>query len=235
MPNIIECKQGSPEWRALRTGRITGSKLMDVMAFSSQKGKEHAELKKRADYRADIVAERLTGLAEDEGYVSPEMKWGVEHELEARFAYETVCDDLVIPVGFAIHPEMDFTGASPDALIGEGGILEIKCAKSTTHLGYLKAGVVPEEYRAQMTWEMVCCERTWGDFASYDPRMLDKDLRLFVVRYELDRDLARKIEAAVWVFNQEVEADIKSLKDRRWGISSGRKLDDQLRASLAVV
>lgn len=228
MPNIYEMEQGSPEWHAIRCGRITGSRLMDVMAFSSQKGKEHVELKKRADYREDLAAERLTGKTEDEGFVSSEMRWGREHESEARAAYELSADELVIPVGFAVHPALEFAGASPDSLVGEEGILEIKCPKTTTHLRYLKAGVVPEEYRAQMTWEMVCCERTWGDFVSYDPRMLDEELRVFKVRYHLDLVLARQIENAVRQFNDEVEEEIRCVR-------APRNLTDRLRASIALV
>lgn len=222
MPKFIDCEQGGAEWFAARCGRITGSRLMDVMAYL----KSGAPAQKRQDYILEIAAERLTGLTKDR-YKSPAMQWGTDHESEARCAYEMAADDLVVPVGFAVHPELDFTGASPDGIIGEQGILEIKCPETTTHLQYIRDGVVPEEYRAQMTWEMVCCEREWGDFVSYDPRMLDEDLRLFVVRYPLDCALARKIEAEVWKFNQEVNETIASLR-------KPRALNDQLRGSIAL-
>lgn len=208
MAKLIDCDQGSAEWFQARCGRITGSRLTDVMAYlKSGKG----EMKCRADYRMDLVAERLTGLTEDQ-FCSREMKWGTSHEEDARVAYEMAMDTLVQPVGFAVHPTMDYSGASADSLLEADGILEIKCPKTTTHLAYRMAGVVPEEYQPQMLWEMVCCECEWGHFVSYDPR-LPADLRLFVVRFDYDEKRVAAMEAEVRKFNDEINDVIEKLRN----------------------
>ena len=218
MPKIIDCEQGSAEWLQARCGRITASRLSDVTAYlKSGKG----EMKARADYRMDLVAERLTGLTEPY-YVSPEMKWGTKHEPMARALYEVATGAEVDQIGFALHPVYDFAGASPDALVGSDGGLEIKCPKTTTHLAYMMAGEVPEEYRPQMYWNMVCCERLWWDFVSYCPKdpidderlMLPDHLRLFVKRLYADQDKFSEIEEAATATIEEAVALVKKLSSR---------------------
>jgi len=209
MPKFIDCTQGSAEWLQARVGRITGSRMSDVMAYlKSGKG----EMACRRDYRMDLMAERLTGSAEKK-VVTAEMQWGIDHELEAKGAYEVAMDCLIQTVGFAVHPSMDYSGASPDGLLDADGILEVKCPKTTTHLSYLMAGTVPEDYQPQMLWEMACCERTWGHFVSYDPR-LPEDMRLLIIRFDLDGKRVAAMEDEVGKFNLEIEAALESLKTR---------------------
>jgi len=211
MPKLVDCDQGSAEWLQARCGRITASRLTDVMAYlKSGKG----EMKARADYRMDLVAERLTGLTEPY-YVSPEMKWGTKHELMARALYEVATGADVEQIGFAIHPSHDFAGASPDGLVDADGGLEIKCPKTTTHLAYMMAGVVPEDYIPQMMWNMVCCEREWWDFVSYDPRLEDAGMHLFCVRLAYDQKIIDGMAAEVRKFNDEVNAVIDGLQKGR--------------------
>jgi hypothetical protein len=157
----------------------------------------------RRDYRAQLIAERLTGRAEDH-YVSKEMKFGTEQEPFARTAYEIKTENIVDQVGFIFHQRLDFTGASPDGLIGQDGGLELKCPKTTTHLAYMMAGTVPKEYQYQMLWNMACAEREWWDFASYDPRMPEK-LRIFIVRMPRDEARIVEIEREVLKLNSEVQ------------------------------
>jgi hypothetical protein len=173
--------------------------MCDVMATLKRGG----EAASRRDYRAELIAERLTGGAEDH-YVSKEMKFGTEQEPFARTAYEIVTENIVDQVGFIFHPRLDFAGASPDGLIGEDGGLELKCPKTTTHLAYMIAGTVPKEYQDQMLWNMACAEREWWDFASYDPRMPEK-LRIFIVRMPRDEARIDEIEREALRLNSEIQ------------------------------
>jgi putative phage-type endonuclease len=196
---IVDREQNSAEWIWARTGRITASRVCDMMATLKRGG----EAACRRDYRAQLIAERLTGRAEDH-YVSKEMKFGAEQEPFARTAYEIKTENTVDQVGFVFHPRLDFTGASPDGLIGDDGGLELKCPKTATHLAYMMAGTVPEDYQYQMLWNMACAERKWWDFASYDPRMPEK-LRIFIVRMPRDEARIDEIEREVLKLNSEVQ------------------------------
>jgi hypothetical protein len=132
------------------------------------------------------------------------MKFGTEQEPFARTAYEIKTENIVDQVGFIFHQRLDFTGSSPDGLIGQDGGLELKCPKTTTHLAYMMAGTVPEGYQYQMLWNMACAEREWWDFASYDPRMPEK-LRIFIVRMPRDEARIVEIEREVLKLNSEIQ------------------------------
>ena len=213
---FVDVEQGDPAWLKLRCGLITGSRISDVLAYKKTvKAGVQEEMAIRANYRMDLVAGRLTGLSPSK-FVNSSMQWGTDHEPEARAIYELAQDVMVDRIGFAIHPTLDFSGASPDGLMGDG-ILEIKCPETTTHLRWMLEGVVPEEHRPQMTWEMVCCEATWGHFVSYDPR-LPEELRMFVVEYKLDAEFADLIEREVIKFNAEIEATIAKLREAASGL-----------------
>jgi putative phage-type endonuclease len=203
---VIKCKQGTAEWLNARRGKITASRIADVMDFL-KKGGEGAS---RRNYRIELMAERLTGRSEDH-YVTPEMAWGSEYESRARAAYEVSAGVMVDQVGFVLHPIFDYAGASPDSLVGEDGGLEIKCPKTSTHLKWMMAGEVPEEHQGQMYWNMLCCEREWWDFVSYDPR-LPRGLQIFTKRLERDEARINQIEEAVVAFNGEVEDALKPLQ-----------------------
>jgi putative phage-type endonuclease len=205
---IIDFPQGSAEWLASRAGRVTASRISDVLAKV-----KNGEAAVRRDYRAQIVAEILTGKPQESGYMNDEMRWGVEQEPFARAAYEVATDTLVDQVGLVLHPEIDRAAASPDGLAGEG-LLEIKCPKTATHLEYLLAGAVPEKYTLQMLWQMACTERQWCDFVSFDPR-LPQDLQLFKVRLGRDDMAIRRIETEVRQFLAEVDEVIEKLNQRK--------------------
>jgi putative phage-type endonuclease len=196
---LVDCEQNSAEWISARRGRITASRMCDTMARLKRGG----EAARRRDYRAELIAERLTGRPEGH-YVSKEMQFGTEQEPFARTAYEIKTQNTVDQVGFIFHPRLDFTGASPDGLIEQDGGLELKCPKTTTHLAYMMAGTVPEEYQDQILWNMACAEREWWDFASYDPRLPEK-IRLFIVRMPRDEARIGEIEREVLKLNSEVE------------------------------
>jgi predicted phage-related endonuclease len=196
---FVDCEQNRAEWIWARTGRVTASRVGDMMATLKRGG----EAASRRDYRAELIAERLTGRAQDH-YVSKEMQFGTEQEPFGRTAYEIKTENTVDQVGFIFHPWLDFTGASPDGLIGQDGGLELKCPKTTSHLAYMMAGTVPKEYQDQMLWNMACAERGWWDFVSYDSRLPEK-LKLFIVRMERDEERIVEIEQEILKLNFEIE------------------------------
>jgi putative phage-type endonuclease len=206
---IIDFPQGSAEWLSSRAGKVTASKIADVMATGKS-----GEAADRKNYRAQIVAEILTGKPQDSVFMNDAMKWGVENEPFARAAYEVATETMVDQVGLVLHPNMDRAAASPDGLVGKVGLVEIKCPNTATHIEYLLSGQVPSKYRYQMLWQMACTERQGCDFTSFDPR-LRQDLQLFVVRLIRDDDAIAAIEAEVTKFLSEVDETIQRLTERK--------------------
>lgn len=203
--------QGSEAWFNARRGFVGASMINDVMATTKSGG----EAATRRNLRAKIVAERLTGQSAD-SFSSAAMQWGVEHEPIARALYEVSRGIDVEQVGFILHPEIKMTGASPDGLVEDKGLIEIKCPNTSTHIDYLLGGVAPSEYRNQMLWQMECTNREWCDFASYDPRMPD-DMQLFVVRYIRDDEKLKELRAGVIKFLEEVDEVLFKLQEYRKG------------------
>lgn len=201
-----EITQGTPEWFTLRLGKVTASKVADVMS----KGKGGAESAGVRNYRAALVCERLTGQRE-ETYTNGAMQRGTDLEPLARECYEFLTGNTVDQVAFVDHPTIPMSGASPDGLIGEDGLTEIKCPNSATHIDYLLNGVPPLTYVPQMAWQMACTGRKWCDFVSYDPR-LPEELQLFVVRLHRDDAMIAEMEQAVIAFNASVDRMIADLK-----------------------
>jgi len=195
--------QGTDKWKAIRCGRVTASKIGDAKA-----GKDTQRYR---DYLTQLVLETLTGKPVEEGFTSKSMEWGTENEPFARIAYEMKTGNMVEQVGFIIHPEIERSGASPDGLIDEDGMVEIKCPKSSTHLDTIITGKIPSEYQYQMLWQMECSGRKWVDFVSYDPRC-PENLKLFVKRFERDEDTIEKIKKSVKDILKEVDDMILKLK-----------------------
>jgi putative phage-type endonuclease len=201
-----DVEQGSPEWFAIRRGKVTASKIIDVMA----KGKGSAESAGIRNYRAQLVVERITDTVE-ESYCNAAMQRGTELEPMARECYEFLKSVSVEQVAFVDHPSIALSGASPDGCISDDGLLEIKCPTTATHIEYLLGGKPPAQYIPQMQWQLACTGRKYCDFASYDPR-LSEDLQLFVVRLHRDDALIASMEAAVIAFQESVEQMISDLK-----------------------
>lgn len=205
---IIQCEQGTPEWRAARAGRVTGSRAADFLA----KGKGGAESAGRRNLRATLVTEILTGLPEEEGYVSDDMKRGSALEPMARMAYEERTGNLVRQTGFLSVNGMR-VGCSLDGDVDEfEGITEFKCPKTATHIAYLIGGVVPSEHVSQITHGLLVSGAKWCDFVSYDDR-LPKPLRLFVVRVMRDEAAIAAYRAELDKFLVEVEALLIRLEE----------------------
>ena len=197
-------EQRSPEWFAARLGKVTASRIADVMATV-----KNGEAAGRKNYRAELVVERLTQQA-PESYTNAAMQWGVDQEDPARECYEFLHDCTVEQVGLIDHPTIPMSAASPDGLVGDDGMIEIKCPNTATHLEYLTTGTVPNKYLLQMQWQMACCNRKWNDFVSYDPR-LPGNLQMFRVRVVRDDELITCIETAVKLFLSEVDEMVEKL------------------------
>ena len=200
-------EQRSQEWFLARKGKVTASKIADVMA----KGRNGAESATRAKYLDQLVTERLTRYIQ-EGYTNEAMQRGTELEPIARAAYCFNTGFDVVELGFVNHPVYFHSGASPDGLVGEDGLVEIKCPNSNTHIEYILAGKPPAKYIPQMAWQMACTGRKWVDFVSYDDRLEDESKHLFIVRYERDDEYIAEIEEAVKQFLLEVEAKVAKFK-----------------------
>jgi len=196
--------QGSPEWFAQRLGKVTASRLADVMAKVKA-----GEAAGRANYRAELVAERLTGK-QQEGFTNAAMKWGTECEPLARAAYEAEFGLLVVETGMVSHPTIAMSGASPDGLVSIDGLLEIKCPETKSHIDTVLSGEAPAKYIPQVQWQMACTGRAWCDFVSFDPR-LPANVQMFVRRVLRDDDLIQAYEAEVRKFLAEVDSVVDRL------------------------
>jgi putative phage-type endonuclease len=185
-------------WVAARLGKVTASRVADVMAMTKKGPSE-----RRSHYLAELIAERLTGLPKDQPLTGA-MLWGLETEPHARNAYEAATETAVAETGFVRHPEIFMAGCSPDGLVGLDGLIEIKCPQSLTHVETLIAGAVPERHRAQIQWQLACTGRQWCDFVSFDPRMSGKP-RLFIDRVPRDDAAIAAMEEQVSLFLAELE------------------------------
>lgn len=202
--NVVDFPQGSAEWLAARAGKVTASRIADVLAKIKT-----GEAAARRDYRAQLVAEILTGRPQEDGFQNAEMIWGTEQEPLARSAYELSRGVLVDMVGFVLHPTIERAGASPDGVVDDG-LVEIKCPKTATHIQYLLADEVPAKYEPQMAWQMACTGAAWVDFVSFDPRLPEKS-QLFVKRLLRDQKRIAEMEAEAKVFLQDVDAIVRRL------------------------
>lgn len=201
---MTEIVQGSPEWFAIRCGKVTASRVADVVA-RTKSGLSAS----RANYMAELIAERLTGQPA-ERFSNAAMAWGTEKEPEARSAYEFYRSETVKEIGFVLHPSIDQSGASPDGLVGTDGLVEIKAPNTSTHLDTLLGQMVPAKYVNQMQWQMACTGRQWVDFVSYDPR-LPEAMRLFIKRMPRDDKRIHELETEVAAFLLEIAVKLSQL------------------------
>lgn len=196
--------QRTPEWFSARAGKVTASCIYKVMA-KLKDGKPSAD---RTNYHAQLVAERLTGVTA-ESFSNAAMQWGTDTEPQARAMYVLEVEP-VVEVGFIDHPYLSMAGASPDGLVGDKGLVEIKCPNTATHIATLTGAPIDRKYLLQMQWQMACTETEWCDFASFDPR-LPVEMQLHVRRVERDDVLLAEIETEVAAFLSEVAATVDQL------------------------
>jgi putative phage-type endonuclease len=199
---VIE--QGSPEWFAQRLGKATASRIADILA-KTKSGPSAS----RQNYLAELVAERLTGAA-GEFFTNAAMQRGTDLEPLARDAYSFESGNAVEQISFVDHPTVDMSGASPDGLIGNDGLVEIKCPGTAKHIATLTGASIDGKYITQMQWQMACTGRDWCDFVSYDPR-LPIEMQLATRRVFRDAAAIADMEHEVFAFLSEVSATVETL------------------------
>jgi hypothetical protein len=193
--------QGTDGWKLDRAGHVTASQIANVRMKPKKDGSECVG---RRNYKAQIVAEILSGKPCESSFFSPDMQRGQELEQYARAAYEVREGVLVREVGFIKHPTIERAGCSPDGLVGDDGLVEIKAPKTAIHIEYLLADEVPADYRPQLIWQLAATRREWVDFISYNEE-LPPHLQLFVKRFQAERDIIEDFEKDVRQFLSEVD------------------------------
>ena len=200
-------EQRSEEWFALRRGKVTASRVADVVA-KTKTGWGAS----RANYMAELIAERLTGNTA-ESYTNAAMQWGIDTEPQARSAYQFYTDAIIEQIEFIDHPRIAMSGASPDGLIGTDGMVEVKCPNTATHIDTLLGQEIPGKYITQMQWQMACAGRAWCDFVSYDPR-LPESMRLLRLRVSRNDALIASLEKDVTEFLSDLDRRVQALQTR---------------------
>lgn len=202
---MLDVEQNSEEWRQARCGSLGASGITEALAGGTGASRENI--------KARLIAERLTGSV-SESFTNASMQWGHEQEDNAANAYSFLSGNPTEKCGLYRHPVLNGTHASPDRLVGDDGLIEIKCPNTATHIEYLKSQKVPAKYVKQIQWQLACTGRQWCDFVSYDPR-LPEDLQTFVKRVDRDNEQIAKLETEVSKFLDEIQADIEALNNLR--------------------
>ena len=185
--------QYSEEWWEARRGLPTSSQFSRIVKSNGDPSTQ------RKAYLYECAAVRITGIYK-ESFTSAAMQEGHDREELSRWIYAMDRECIVDEVGFCIS-DCGRWGASPDGLIGEDGLLELKNPSAHTHVGYLLDGKLPTDYVQQVQGELFVTEREWADFCSYSPK-----LPLFIVRVNPDAEFLRKLEAALVEFCEELDA-----------------------------
>lgn len=199
--------QRTTEWFAQRLGKVTASRIADLMARTKT-----GYSTSRENYMAQLICERLTGVPQD-SYSNAAMQWGTDQEPFARAAYEAHAGVLVEECGFILHPTIDDAGASPDGLVGDDGLVEIKCPNTATMLDFILTESVPDKYQKQMQFQLACTGRSWCDFVMFDPR-LPEGGQLRIKRIERDSVFIGQIETEVAAFLKEALIKTEAIKEK---------------------
>ena len=197
--------QGSQEWFDARLGKVTASRLADVLSVVKS-----GESASRKNYRVELICERLSGL-KTESYTNIHMERGNELEPLARASYEAEKNVFVVETGFVNHPTIAMSGASPDGLVWDDGLIEIKCPTVANHLDTYLSKKIPSKYYPQVQWQIACTNRKWCDFVSYCPA-IGNNLSLFITRVNRDDKFIANAEKEVIKFLNEVEVLYQQLK-----------------------
>jgi putative phage-type endonuclease len=200
-------QQGTPEWHQLRLGKVTASRVADILA-KTKTGPSAS----RNNYLIELALQRATKTIQ-ESYTNSAMEWGVQTEPQARVAYEVATGNFVDQVAFIDHPTIVGFGCSPDGLVGSDSLIEIKCPNSPTHWEYFKSEEPPQKYVIQMQAQMAVTGRKWCDFVSFDPRMPERS-QLLIVCVERDDEFIANMEEEIKKFLSEVEAEVNLMEKR---------------------
>jgi len=193
---IINCEQGTPEWFAARCGVPSASNFDKIITTKGEPSKQ------RTKYLYQLVGERLCGKPE-ESYINGAMERGKVLEDEARKLYMFITGAEVQQVGFCLS---DGYGSSPDGLVGEDGIIEIKCPLMSTHVGYLLNNKLPTDYYQQTQGNLLVTGREWLDFISYYP-----GIKPLIIRVTPDKNFQKALKAELEIFCKELDATFKKL------------------------
>jgi hypothetical protein len=215
---VVDVVQGTPEWLQARCAKLTGTAAADMLATVKKKGEEAAA---RRDLRLRLVVERLTQRPQENGYVSPDMQWGLDHEADARRAYEVQSGEVVNVIGFLEHPSLP-VGCSLDGAVNGGtGIIEIKCPRSAQHLRAIRSSTLLPEYQPQVFHNLWVSEARWADFISFDPRF-PPPLQLVVVRVTMTPAERAAYELIVRQFLAEVDSEFAAVEALLHAKAGGR-------------
>ena len=202
-----QIQQGTAEWHQLRLGKVTASRVADILA-KTKTGPSAS----RNNYLIELALQRVTKTIE-ESYTNAAMEWGTQTEPQARVAYEVKTGNFVDQVAFIDHPTITGFGCSPDGIVDLDGLIEIKCPNSATHWSYIKANEPPNKYFIQMQAQMAVTGAKWCDFVSFDPRMPERS-QLLVVRVMRDPEYILYMEAEIVQFLKEVEKEVQLMEKR---------------------
>jgi putative phage-type endonuclease len=204
---IEAVQQGTEAWHQLRMGKVTASRVADLLA-KTKTGPSAS----RGNYLIELALQRVTKTIE-ESYTNAAMEWGTQTEPQARVAYEVKTGNFVDQVAFIDHPTIAGFGCSPDGIVDVDGLIEIKCPNSATHWSYIKANEPPNKYFIQMQAQMAVTGAKWCDFVSFDPRMPERS-QLLVVRVMRDPEYILTMEAEIIQFLKEVDKEVQLMEKR---------------------
>lgn len=198
--------QGSLGWFEDRLGRVTASRVKDVV-WRDRYGRPY---KAYETYMNELIAERITGKSKR--FTSGPIEWGKNYEDEAAEQYEDLTGEDILTNGFIKIEDME-AGASPDRLVGDDGTVEIKCPNTDTHVRYVLEGKVPNIYYDQIQWQLFATGRKWCDFISYDPEVQDPYPNMFLIRVERDDDYILDMAQKVKEFLVVLDKKLQTLRD----------------------
>lgn len=197
---ILDVPQRSDEWFKARLGVVTASAANAIQPKNVRMIKT---------YLLKLISEQLTGDFKSIS-INDAMQWGIDKEDEARKWYEAKTGNRVTEVGFIYQDDTKLVGCSPDGLVGEDGLLEIKCPNSENHLLQMDEG--PKlEYRYQMDFQMMVTGRKWCDFVTYDPRF-PEPFNGRVIRRERDEAKIEQMQQLVNDFLKKKEQFLEELR-----------------------
>jgi putative phage-type endonuclease len=209
--------QRSEEWFESRRGLVTASRIKDI----AKKQKNGSFYATRETYKNQLIAEIITGVSVKIP-TSEAMQHGIDTEDMARKEYSEIVWDDVVEAPFVKHPRIERSGASPDALVGIEGLLEVKCPTTVTHVLTLRENKMPEDHNYQVQWQMACTGRKYCDFMSYDPR-LPEQYRIYLERIDRDDLFIAQLEEIVVNFLKEVDEEISKLSHANFNHIEGVK------------
>jgi putative phage-type endonuclease len=203
----IAVQQGTPEWFDLRLGKVTASRVADILA-KTKTGVSAS----RQNYLIELALQRVTGVFE-QSFTSQAMQDGVDREAQARVAYEVATGSFVSQVAFRNHHVIEGFGCSPDGEVDDQlGLVEIKCRNNANHWEVIKTGEIPKKYWIQMQAQLSCTGFEWNDYVGYNPNFPEKS-KLYIQRVYRDEFFIAEMEEQIKQFLIEVEEEVRQMKE----------------------